>query len=90
MKLHNLMEKCVADVMDEILVDCGHICTCEKCKLDIMAIALNNLAPKYVVTKEGLLYAKLDRLSQQLDVDLAKEIIKAAEIVKNNPHHDGE
>ena len=88
MKLHNLMEDEVIRIINEILKDRDDICTCDKCKLDIAAIALNNLKPKYVVTEKGSLFAKVDILDYQFDVDLIKEVTKAAKIVGNEPQHE--
>ena len=82
MNLKNLKEKQVMDVIDKILKNRDDVCKCNKCKLDIAAIALNNLKPKYVVTEKGSLYAKSNILDYQSDVDLIKEVTKAIEIVK--------
>jgi competence protein ComFB len=88
MELVNLMEREVKSTINKILKNKrGSICDCEKCKLDIAAIALNNLKPQYVVTDKGQLYGKLNTLDYQFDVDLTKEITKAIEIVSKNPHH---
>jgi competence protein ComFB len=81
------MEDCVADMLDGVLHDI-HSCTCEKCRYDITAIALNSLPSKYVVTKRGELYTKLDALQQQFDVDIIAAITKAAVIVNRNPRHN--
>lgn len=64
------------------------ICKCEKCKLDIVAIALNDLPPKYVVSQMGELFAKVNELTQQFEVDIESAIVKAATQVANNPKHD--
>ena len=88
MELHNLMEDEVSYVIDQLLKDRKDICTCDKCKLDISAIALNNLKPRYVVTEKGVLYAKVTTLNNQFDVDLVKEITKAIKIVGDKPHHE--
>lgn len=88
MRLHNLIEEDVIYAIDNILKKHGEVCSCEKCRLDITAITLNNLKPKYVVTKKGLVYGKIDRLNNQCDADVVREIIKAIEIVKDNPRHD--
>jgi len=55
--------------------------------MDIRAIALNSLPPKYVVTRKGELYTKLSSLQQQFDVDIISAITKAAVIVGRNPRH---
>ncbi|NLV76509.1 MAG: late competence development ComFB family protein [Tissierellia bacterium] len=88
MKLKNLKEKQVMDTIDRIIRERDDICDCDRCRLDIAAIALNNLKPKYVVTEKGGLYAKVDILDYQYDVDLIKEVTQAIEIVNKQPHHE--
>ena len=88
MKLHNLMEDEVIYIINELLKNREDICTCDKCKLDIAAITLNNLKPKYVVTEKGGLFAKVETLNYQFDVDLIKEVTKAAKIVGDEPQHE--
>ena len=85
--IRNYMEDCIDDMLDGVL-GMLHTCTCEKCRCDITAIALNSLPPKYVVTKKGELYTKLKALEQQFDVDIVAAITKAAVIVARNPRHD--
>ncbi len=88
MGLHNLLEDEVINTINNLLKDRHNICTCDKCRLDIAAIALNNLNPRYVVTEKGVLYGKLDTLDYQFDADLIKEVIKAINIVADKPHHE--
>ena len=85
-RLRNYMEDLVWKNIDHILRDIN-MCTCEKCKLDIAAIALNDLPPKYIVTEDGELYTKLNMLEHQFEVDIYTAIIKGAVITKNNPKH---
>ncbi|GFN35459.1 late competence development ComFB family protein [Tepidimicrobium xylanilyticum] len=88
MELVNLMEDEVIFAIDKILEDRDDICTCDKCKLDIAAITLNNLKPRYVVTERGKLYGRVDTLNYQFSADLIKEITKAIEIVGAEPQHE--
>ncbi len=85
--IRNYMEICVSDMMDAILKDLN-CCTCETCRYDIFAIALNSLPPKYVVTKRGQLYTKMSTLQQQFDVDIIAAITKAAVLVSRTPRHE--
>ena len=85
----NYMEVCVQDMMKLVLTKIN-ACQCEKCSSDIMAIALNSLPPKYVVTQKGELYSKLALLRQQFDVDIIAAITKAAVIVGRAPRHEQE
>ncbi len=87
MELHNYMEDIVKSILEKILAEREDVCKCEKCKLDMMALALNRLPPKYVVTQKGRIYTKLSELELQLKADVTKEVTKAIEIVKNNPQH---
>ena len=86
MRLHNYMEDIVLNNLN-LLLEKENMCKCEKCKLDIMALALNRLPSKYVVTHKGHIYAKLAELELQLKADVIRELTKAIEIVKNNPQH---
>lgn len=86
-KLKNYMEDIVISTTESIL-KLLNICKCEKCRLDIIALALNDLPPKYIVTEKGELYTKLNELENQFGVDVQAAIIKAALLVGKNPKHD--
>lgn len=90
MKLHNYMEDTVKRCLDKMIDRYENICKCNKCKLDISAIALNNLPPRYVVTEQGKLFTKVDEMEPQYDVDITREIAKAIQIVSKSPHHNCE
>lgn len=85
-KLKNYMELVAAQKLEEVL-KYMNICKCDKCKLDIMAIALNDLPPRYVVTEVGELYTKVSELASQFEVDTETALVKAAMFVGKNPKH---
>jgi competence protein ComFB len=85
-KLKNYMEELVIGKTDGLL-KLMNMCQCEKCRLDIIAMALNDLPTKYVVSEKGELYTKLNELEQQFEIDVETAIIKAAVIVSRNPKH---
>ena len=87
MVIKNYMEEIVFDMIDSVLKDLN-CCTCESCRLDVSAIALNSLPPKYVVTKKGEFYTKITSLQQQFEVDIIAAIAKATVIVKRHPRYD--
>lgn len=87
MEIHNYMEDVVMSVVENTLSKAEDICNCQKCKLDIAALALNKLPPKYIVTQKGRVYTKLAELQLQAMADVTREVTKAIEIVKKNPHH---
>lgn len=88
MELYNLMESEVLNVIDSIQDQVGNSCKCEKCRLDIAAIALNSLSPKYVVTEKGYVFTKINNMNYQFNSDIVTAVTKAIEIVAKNPKHD--
>lgn len=86
-QIKNYMEEIVFNQLKEVLEDIN-VCTCEKCLLDIAAIALNDLPPKYIVSEKGELYSRINTLKQQFEVDVISAITKAAVLVKRKPRHD--
>jgi competence protein ComFB len=89
MELHNLMEYEVKYTLNHILETTEDVkCSCEHCKLDIMAIALNSLPPKYIVTEKGLLYSRIPNFNQQFNADVVAAIAKGIKVVNENPRHE--
>lgn len=85
--LKNVTEDIVIKKLDQI-TDTLAGCKCGRCKLDIIAYALNHLPPKYVITSEGELIAQLEAVDAQFDTDLTTLLVKASNIIAANPHHD--
>ncbi len=84
--MRNLIEEIVVDAVPEYLQKEG-MCNCDQCKLDVAAIALNNLPPRYIVTAKGASYAKADMLDMQKYIDIIGAITKAIRLVKEHPRH---
>jgi len=80
------MEEVVLNLMESVLNDID-MCKCEQCVMDIAAIALNNLPPKYISTETGELYSKVNVLRNQFEVDVISAITRAAVLVKKSPRH---
>ncbi|PKM78965.1 MAG: competence protein ComFB [Firmicutes bacterium HGW-Firmicutes-13] len=80
------MEEIVLRKIGEIW-ESEEMCKCERCKLDVAAIALNMLPPKYVLTDKGEVYAKTDTLETQKSVDFITAIVKGINMVKTKPSH---
>jgi len=88
--IKNYMEDCVDDMLQLMLKNeefANQSCTCDQCRMDAKAIALNALPQKYVVTRKGELYAKLSSLQNQFEVDIMSALTKARGIVAKNPRH---
>lgn len=84
--LHNLMESTVKELINDLIAK-ENMCTCEQCRLDVAALALNNLPPRYVVSPKGASYARADLLELQKYVDVIGAITKAIRLVKEHPRH---
>ena len=84
--LKNYMEDVVAKLTDKYLKD-SEVCHCEKCRLDIMALALNELPSAYVVTQRGEIFAAIDSTYPQSQVDAQVAVLNAIEMVKKSPKH---
>ena len=86
--LKNLMEDIVDNALPSILKKYPKACTCQKCTIDIKAIALNNLKPQYTATENGEVYVKAaNELNLQFKSDVTKELSQAIEIVSRSPRH---
>ena len=87
MVIHNYMEDIVKSVSQDMLSRRTDVCKCEQCVLDITAWTLNRLPCKYVVTRKGRVYTKLQEMNLQFKADVAKEIAKAIAYIKDRPRH---
>ncbi|BBE31058.1 hypothetical protein OSSY52_11990 [Tepiditoga spiralis] len=88
-QLKNIMEDIVEDVYNDLLkTNLIKICNCPKCHADVLAIVLNNIKPKYVVTEKGEAIERTNELRDQIRVDVLEQLLKAVEIVSKNPHHN--
>lgn len=87
MLFKNYMEEVVESTLEEILAHRDDICKCDRCKMDIKALALNHLPPKYVVTDKGYVYTKINELESQFKADVTVAVTNAMKVVRNNPRH---
>ena len=84
--LRNFTEEAVKHYVDRWYKE-SDICQCEECKLDVMALMLNNLRPKYVVTDKGALFAQMDDFDPQHRTDFMTELTHAVQLVNKSPRH---
>jgi competence protein ComFB len=82
------MEEVVGDELELLLGEKDDLCTCQKCRYDMMVWALNRLTPQYVVTDRGRLYTKLSEQETQFKADVVKVLTRAIQHVAKNPQHD--
>ncbi len=87
MKLKNYMETAIDHILPTFLKAFPDVCQCDVCLLDIKAIALNKLKPRYVVTDKGETWVKIDEMDVQQEADLLKALVDGIAIVKRSPRH---
>jgi competence protein ComFB len=91
--LKNYMEEAVKDVLDrliehpELTRGVTMPCTCDQCRLDVVALALNHLPPKYIVAPRGEIFTRVDLLNQQAEADIIRSLVDAIKIVSKRPRH---
>lgn len=85
--LSNAMEEAVREEVRATLNNVN-ICKCDKCYYDICALVLNNMAPQYATSPEGILMNKAKiLLSMNTLTKISGEIFSAIDKVKNKPDH---
>jgi len=84
--LKNYMEDVVTRLADQYMKE-SDACPCEKCRLDVMALALNSLPTAYIVTQRGEIFAAIDSTYLQNQVDAQVAVMNAIEMVKTSPKH---
>lgn len=84
--LANIVEELVKQTVGEVISKMD-MCTCDICKLNACAIALNNIKPKYVTTTRGKLLAKIITEKMHYHTEVLVEVTKALLQVKEHPLH---
>ena len=82
----NVMERIVSDKIIYFMrqFEC---CTCEKCIADTIALTLNGLPPKYIVTKPAAEAPLLSFYTNHFISEITVEATKACMTVKETPRH---
>ncbi len=83
----SVMEVLVKERVEEFMAKLS-VCTCLRCKVDVMALALTNLPPKYVVKDKRAVTPLISVYSHRYENVLATEITKACIRVNEFPHHN--
>ena len=86
--LKNVMEEAVEYQLNKVLPTMPNVCSCEKCRLDMAAFALNRLHPQYVRTDAGALFQKMNNSSQQAEIEILTTVMSAINIISQHPKHD--
>jgi len=86
-ELRNFTEEAVKIYLDKWFND-ADVCHCDDCRLDVMAIMVNTLPQKYVVTDKGALFAQLSDFDPQNRTDFMTVMIQAVQTVSKGPRHE--
>lgn len=62
-------------------------CTCEQCREDVIAYALNRLPPQYVSSSSGELFTKVRYFESKHEFEITKQIAIALKVISATPHH---
>ena len=81
------MEDAGARMLNRLAPQYPDICMCERCRTDMMMIALNNLPPRYVSTHKGNVLQRAEGMEIQYEVEVLTETVRAMQIVDGQPHH---
>ena len=84
--LTNIVEELVKQAVDSTLPTMD-MCTCEICRLNACAIALNALPPHYVTTTKGGIMARISTERGAYQIQVLVEATKALLMVKEHRLH---
>jgi len=86
--LVNDTERMVLDELGRRLetAEAEGICICQDCVVDMAALALNTLEPRYHASLLGTMYAHAEEAGEYAN-RVRKAVVSAVERVKNNPSH---
>ena len=81
------MEQVVSDYAMEMINEDESLCGCPRCRREVVAIALNDVKPKYdVATAKNLLNVPVPELIARFMDDASIAVRKALEQVKERPN----
>lgn len=91
MVVENVMETIVHDVLRENRQRLKLACDCERCMDDILANALNNLPPRYIVNPSRQPYVRAEHETDRDGaINILRIVTQAATLVAKQPRCKGE
>ena len=85
----NVTQALVEDKADKYIKMFG-LCGCNRCRIDVIALALSNLPAKYVVAKPHELIPRLSMYEQKYNAAVVTQVMGACRKVLDRPHHERE
>jgi len=83
---YNVTQALVEDKADKYIRMFG-LCSCNRCRIDVIALALSNLPAKYVVAKPDELIPRLSMYEQKYNAAVVTQVMSACKKVLDRPHH---
>ncbi len=85
MEIKNYLEAFVEELAKEQLQKVPELAGNERALMDVMALALNNLKPMYVVSDAGHILTEVKLSSAQIRAKVLVAVLQAIDRVKRNP-----
>ena len=82
----NVTQALVEDKTEKYMQMFG-MCTCSRCRIDVVALALSNLPAKYVVAKPKDMIPRLSMYESKYSAAVITQVMKACKKVIDLPHH---
>ena len=83
----NVMEILVERLTDSYMEKFG-MCTCSRCRADVMSLALTRLPNRYMVMDQTMISPWLSMCEKKYSAEITMELMKACQVVKDNPRHN--
>lgn len=84
----NVMEPLVTNALEDQFIKHKLLkCACDKCRIDIIVLALNHLPPRYTSSQAGEAFIKATYHDPQLQSDILRELANAVKVIEESPHH---
>lgn len=84
--LINTVQELTNDKADKYIRLFG-LCSCKRCRNDVLAIALNHLPPQYVVMSRSEFQLRYDMYSNRYDGEITSQLLRACQEVMDHPRH---
>lgn len=84
--LINVMEYLVEEMADKYIKLFG-LCTCPRCRKDVIALTLNELHPQYIVMPRYEFNIRSDMYSNRYTSEITAQLLRACRVVTDNPRH---
>ena len=85
----NVIQALVEDKVDKYIKQ-FKMCTCRRCRTDVVALALTTLPAKYIVVPEHESVPMLSIYESRYGAAVTAQLIAACQKVSANPRHSGE